>query len=36
MAAAAPPTINHMARSVGDPVNRRDTSELKDCEACDP
>ena len=36
MAATTPPTINHTALSVGDPVKKRDTSELNDSIALTP
>lgn len=34
--ATAPPMISHMDLSVGLPVNVRETSELKECEALKP
>ncbi|MDB6125239.1 MAG: hypothetical protein JWQ71_4232 [Pedosphaera sp.] len=36
MAATTPPTIIQTALFVGEPVNVRETSELKECEACNP
>jgi hypothetical protein len=34
--ATNPPTISQMVLSVGEPVNKRETPELKECDACIP